>query len=346
MNLTVLSVGYPFAPVGPGAVGGAEQILSRLDRALVAKGHTSCVVAPSNSRVYGQLLPIRSIGRLVDDDLRQMVYAELRLLLQAAIEQCHPSVIHFHGLDFYHYLPSGPLPVLVTLHLPISFYPPEIFCLERKKTFLHCVSHSQHRTCPPCPGLLPPISNGVPIPPSNGTPKKRNFALCLSRVAPEKNIHVAMEAARIAGVDLQIAGQVFPYSSHQRYFEEEIQPRLSERCRFIGPVNDPDKWSLLASARCLLQPSLAAETSSLAAMEALASATPVIAFRSGALPDIVGDGRTGFLVDTVEEMAAAIGQIEHIDPEDCRRAARSRFALDHMLKDYFAVYHKLAGAKD
>jgi glycosyltransferase involved in cell wall biosynthesis len=346
MILTVLSVSYPFAPVAPGAVGGAEQILSRLDRALVANGHKSCVVAPSNSCVHGQLFPIRSFGRLIDDDVRQMIYAELRLLLQTAIEQCRPSVIHFHGLDFYHYLPASPLPVLVTLHLPISFYPLAIFRLERRNTFLHCVSHSQHRTCPPCHMLLPPIPNGVPIPQSKGVAQKRNYTLCLSRIAPEKNIHAAMEAARLAGVELRIGGQVFPYLTHKRYFEEQIQPRLSERCRFIGPVDDPEKWSLLAGALCLLQPSLAAETSSLVAMEALASATPVIAFRSGALPDIVEDRRTGFLVDSVEEMAAAIGQIGCLNPEDCRQAARSRFSLDCMLNDYFAVYRKLAGGED
>jgi glycosyltransferase involved in cell wall biosynthesis len=341
MSLTILSVGYPFAPVGPGAVGGAEQILSRLDRALIANGHKSCVLAPANSQVSGQLFPVRPVSTIIDDDLRRTIYAEVRSLLETAIEQCRPAVVHFHGLDFYNYLPACSPPCLVTLHLPISFYPPEIFSLERKRTFLHCVSISQHRTCPACSRLLAPIPNGVPLPPANGNSHVRTFALCLSRVAPEKNIHAAMEAARIAGVDLRIAGQVFPYASHERYFEEEVRPRLSDRCRFIGPVNEPDKWSLLAQARCLLQPSLAAETSSLVAMEALASATPVIAFRSGALPDIVEDKRTGFLIDTVEEMAAAINQLDYLDPEECRHAARTRFALNRMLDQYFAVYRKI-----
>ena len=342
MTLAILSVGYPFAPVGPGAVGGAEQILSRLDRALVAESYKSFVIASSDSRVFGQLFPVRSTSRLIDDDLRRVIYAEVRSLLEAAIEQCRPSVVHCHGLDFYHYLPADSVPLLITLHLPISFYPDEIFRLERKNTFLHCVSISQHRTCPPCTSLLPPIPNGVPLPRPERIAQNRSFALCLSRVAPEKNLHSAMEAARLAGVELQIAGQVFPYPSHKCYFEKEIQPRLSERCRFIGPVDEREKWSLLSQARCLLQPSLAAETSSLVAMEALASATPVIAFRSGALPEIVEDKRTGFLVDSVEEMAAAIARVDQLNPEDCREAARTRFALDHMLEGYFALYRKLA----
>ena len=347
MKLTILSVGYPFAPVGPGAVGGAEQILSRLDRALVAKGHRSCLIAPANSYTWGQLYAVRPVNTLIDDDLRRTIYAEVRSLLERAIAECRPSLIHLHGVDFYHYLPSGSIPTLVTLHLPISFYPPEIFCLHRQNIFLHCVSTSQDRTCPPFPRLLPPISNGVPTPPVNGSgEKEREFTLCLSRLAPEKNVHSAIEAARLAGVDLQIAGQVFPYSSHQRYFDEEIRPRLSNQCRFVGAVNEAAKWSLLARARCLLQPSLAAETSSLVAMEALASATPVIAFHSGALPDIVEDNRTGFLVDTVEEMALAINKVERLNREDCRNAAKARFGLDRMIEQYFAVYHSLTGIAD
>ena len=78
--------------------------------------------------------------------------------------------------------------------------------------------------------------------------------------------------------------------------------------------------------------------------DALASATPVIAFRSGALPDIVEHNWTGFLVDTVEEMAAAINRVKHLNPEDCRRAAKTRFALDRMIEQYFAVYRDLAAA--
>jgi glycosyltransferase involved in cell wall biosynthesis len=344
MKLTILSVGYPFAAAGPGAVGGAEQILSRLDRALVANGHKSCVIAPADSYTWGQLFPVRSVNALIDDELRHITYAEVRLLLETAIDECRPSVVHLHGVDFYHYLPSVPVPTLVTLHLPISFYPREIFCLEQKNIFLHCVSDSQDRTCPPFARLLPPIPNGVPLPPAKGIrQEERKFALCLSRVAPEKNVHSAIEAARLAGVDLQIAGRVFPYPSHQRYFDEEIQPRLSKRYRFLGPVDEPTKWSLLARARCLLQPSLAAETSSLVAMEALASATPVIAFRSGALPDIVTDNKTGFLVNTVEEMAAAINKVERLNPKDCRTAAKTQFGLDCMIQQYFAVYRYLVG---
>jgi glycosyltransferase involved in cell wall biosynthesis len=342
MQLAVLNVSYPFAPVGPGSVGGAEQIMSRLDRALVAQGHQSYVIAPSGSRIAGIHFPTPAIPSNITDQTRRTTYQEQRAVLKFAIERSRPALVHLHGVDFYEYLPEGHTPTLATLHLPISFYPSDIFQLGRPNTFLHCVSDSQHRTCPPCPNLLSPVANGVPIPASVPIRQKGNFALCLSRIAPEKNLHAAMDAARLAKVELQLAGQVFPYPAHQEYFQDQVRPRLSDQCRFIGPIDGPAKWRLLASARCLLQPSLAQETSSLVAMEALACGTPVVAFPSGALSEIVEHGRTGFLVRTVEEMADAILRIGALDPQTCIKSARTRFPLSRMLEQYFEKYRAIA----
>lgn len=99
---------------------------------------------------------------------------------------------------------------------------------------------------------------------------RRNFALCLGRICPEKGFEHALDAARLADIPLLIGGEVFPYPAHRRYFECLIQPRLGPRARFLGPVGWARKRRLLNAARCLLAPSLAAETSSLVAMEAIA----------------------------------------------------------------------------
>jgi len=166
--------------------------------------------------------------------------------------------------------------------------------------------------------------------------------MALGRICPEKGFHIALEAARRARVPLYIGGQVFPYEAHQRFFATELVPRLCSPHRFLGPVNRARKQRLLAAARCLLVPSLVPETSSLVAMEALSCGTPVIAFRKGALSEIVEDGKTGFLVEHEKEMAEAIHATTSLDPRLCREIARRRFSVARMTEQYLALYHKLA----
>jgi glycosyltransferase involved in cell wall biosynthesis len=131
-------------------------------------------------------------------------------------------------------------------------------------------------------------------------PRKSCFALILGRVCREKGFDDALEASRRADIPLLLAGAVFPYADHQAFFRDHIAPRLDRRRRWIGAVAGRSKQRLLAKARCLLVPSKVPETSSLVAMEALAAGTPVVAYRTGALPEIVEDGRTGLLVETVD----------------------------------------------
>jgi glycosyltransferase involved in cell wall biosynthesis len=120
-------------------------------------------------------------------------------------------------------------------------------------------------------------------------------------------------------------------------------PRLDGLRRFIGPVGLARKRRLLSAAPCLLVPSLAPETSSLVAMEALACGTPVVAFLSGALPDIIEPGKTGFLVRDEQEMADGVAAADSLDPDVCRQTAQQRFALEHMAQRYLAVYSQLTG---
>jgi CelD/BcsL family acetyltransferase involved in cellulose biosynthesis len=228
--------------------------------------------------------------------------------------------------------------------LPPSWYPPEALRPARPQTWLHCVSRAQHEACPANPSLLEPIENGVPVAALVARHAKRNFALILGRICPEKGIHLAIEAAKQADVGLLIAGQVFGYEAHGRYFAEEVAPRLDRARRFIGPIGFARKRRLLTAARCLLVPSTVPETSSLVAREALACGTPVVAFPSGALLETVEHGRTGFVVESVAEMASAIEGAPSIDPTECRRVACERFSIERMIERYLAVYHQLAGA--
>jgi glycosyltransferase involved in cell wall biosynthesis len=340
-RLTILSVAFPFAPVRLDAVGGAEQVLAQLDAALVGAGHRSVVVACAGSSPAGALLATPGAAGSITDAVRHRAYAAHRRAIERALSRWPVDVIHMHGLDFHAYLPPHGPPVLVTLHLPPEWYPPEVFHPE-PGTFLHCVSASQRAHCPAGVRLLPDVPNGVALDACDACHAKRRFAMALGRICPEKGFHLALDAARRAGVPLLLAGQTFPYEAHETYFAREIAPRLDRSRRFIGPIGPARKRRLLSAARCLLVPSLAPETSSLVAMEALACGTPVIAFTAGALPEIVEHGRTGFIVADEQEMAEAIHAAARIDPEVCRRAARERFALEHTIERYFGLYRDLA----
>jgi glycosyltransferase involved in cell wall biosynthesis len=336
----ILSVAFPFAPVSEDPVGGAEQVLSRIERAIVAAGHRSLVIAQRGSSVAGELLPVDVVKGDVTDAARSRVHAQVRERIAEAVHKARPDLIHFHGIDFASYLPAAGPPCLISLHLPLGWYDPAVLRPKRRNTWLVPVSQSQARLAPPGVQLLRPIENGVPIPES--LEPKAEFTLTLGRICEEKGTHEAVDAAHAAGARLLVAGEVFPYPEHRRYWRDMVRPRLDRARRWIGRIAGKHKQKLLGRAKCVLIPSRAPETSSLVAMEALAAGTPVIAYASGALPDIVEHGRTGFIVRDSGEMAWAIKAVNDLDPRACHAAARERFPLERMTNAYLAQYEKLA----
>jgi glycosyltransferase involved in cell wall biosynthesis len=346
MLLTVLSVAFPFAPVGSDAVGGAEQILGSIDRALVSAGHSSLVVACEGSQTAGELF---SFPLPEDETFSNEHRAEYATRVQGAIDRAlaahRVDLVHFHGLDADAYSVPGDIPALITLHLPVAWYRPALWTRFGEQAEFCCVSESQRRTLPAQRSRCTVIENGVPLPAIESA-RKGDFALVLGRVCPEKNAHEAFDAGTRAGVRVLLGGDVFPYAAHQQYFRKQIEPRLhgapgGPEHAFLGRLPEHHKYALLSRAKCLLHPTLAPETSSLAAMEALAAGTPVIAYPSGALPEIVDDGVTGFLVDGVEEMAEALQQVRWLSPAACRQAAERRFSVERMIGRYLDLYAHL-----
>ena len=343
MPITVLSIGYPFAPVAENTAGGAEQILAILDEGLVSDGHHSIVIAPEGSRCRGTLIPTSFPDGQLDGDARSRVYQEYRSVLQSVLAQNEVDVIHMHGVDFLDYLPPAGVPVVVTLHLPLNWYPARAFSLMRPNTHLVCVSESQRKKNPAASDCRV-IRNGIHVEHYHPGREKGNYVVALGRICPEKGFDVAFDAASEAGIPLVLAGQVFAYPTHEQYFEAMIRPRMTGEHRFIGPVGGQRKNELLAGARCLLVPSLVDETSSLVAMEALACGTPVVAFRRGALPEIVEDGRTGFLVETPAQMARAIRHAGQLSSGLCRERAEQNSSAERMIREYLSLYENLTVA--
>jgi glycosyltransferase involved in cell wall biosynthesis len=344
VRLTLLSIAYPLAPVGANQVGGAEQILTALDRALVNAGHTSIVIAADGSETAGSLIALPRTPVAIDDPAIRMAHEFCRTAVCETLARHRIDVVHMHGVDFYAYLPPPGPPVLATLHMPTSWYPAHALRPQRPATWLNCVSRSQHQTYAGSPYLLSPIANGVAVHATALPGRKRDFALVLARICPEKGIHIALDAAKRANVPLVLAGQVFPYREHQDYFERMVRPRLDDARRYIGPVGLEGKRHLLADARCLVVASLVPETSSLVALEALAAGTPVVAFSKGALPEVIDHGRTGYLAADEQGLAQGIRAAGNIDSELCRAVARKRFPESRMIQSYFAVYRALAAS--
>jgi glycosyltransferase involved in cell wall biosynthesis/CelD/BcsL family acetyltransferase involved in cellulose biosynthesis len=313
-------------------------MVALLHDALVREGHRSIVLGD----LRGPGRRPRSVERSLDADLD--AEDTHRAAIARVLDGTRVDVVHMHGVDFVDLLPAEGT-VLATLHGSPSAYPPEAFTLGRPDTHLHCISASQRRACPPGARLLDDIPYGIAVERYGPAAQRDDFAVSIGRMCPEKGFHLALDAARLAGMPLLLAGVVQRRAVHRAYFLHHIAPRLDPTRRFLGAIDFDKKCSVLSRARCLLVPSLAPETSSIVAMEALASGTPVIAFPAGALAEIVEPGRTGFLVESVEEMADAMRRVDEIDRDACRQAAVERFSAGRTARRYLDRYQAIAPSR-
>lgn len=329
---------YPLLPAGPDSGGGAEQILHLLERELVRRGYRSLVIAAKGSQVSGELIETRAFDGEMTEEVRKAAQLDHFRAIESALERFPIDLIHFHGLDFYRYVPANRVLKLATLHLPPAWYPECVF--ELADVQLTCVSETQASETP---GKKKPhiVLNGIDTGEYRASQGERKHLLWLGRICPEKGVHIALEVAHFLDLPMVIAGPVHPFCDHEIYFRERVQPLLDAKRRYVGPVGHEQKKALLGETKCLLIPSLVAETSSLTAMEAISSGRPVIAFRSGALPEVVDDGVTGFIVDSQHEMAEAVKRVNEISDATCRERARTRFDAERMVDDYVRLYESL-----
>ena len=337
--LTVLSVAYPLMTVGKGQAGGAEEILRLIDAHLTGSGNRSIVIAGAGSQVEGELVSTPAMRAELADDERVHARQEQLRTIESVLATRHVDLLQFNGLDFLDYRPRhSPVPELATLHLPISWYPPDLF--EQENVTFNFVSESQARSAPVrCE--VPVIANGVDLEQLFVSPEKGNYLLWLGRICPEKGPHIALRVAHQLKRPLVLAGPLHSFAAHRDFYTEEVAPHLDSARTYIGPVSGARKSRLLSEAACLLVPSLAEETSSLVAMEAIASGTPVVAFGSGALPEVVDQEVTGYIVHSEEEMSSAINFAERLSPAECRAVAEKRFSGEKMSQQYLELYRTL-----
>lgn len=345
-RLSILYVSYPLLTVTPESAGGAEQMLLTLEREMAAPGHRTAVAAADGSEVHGRVLatgPPADGPDQYDQREREHNAAILDYLRQ------HPSefdLIHDKSGSFFRQAADCPVPVLATLHLPRSLYREEFFC-DVGAPYFNCVSQSQAKSFADLPNFLGVIPNGIAVEDFPFTSSKHNYLLWLGRICEEKGPHLAIQAAQSAQLPLVLAGQVYPFRYHQDFYAGKVRPYLDGKVRFVDTPTLQQKLELLGHARALLLTSTAEETSSLVAMEAMACGTPVVAFRRGAFPEVVADGETGFVVESLEEMAQALGQVDRISPEACRARVERHFNASRMAQDYQELYRRvLMSAKE
>ena len=346
MSLRVLYVAYPMLPVTQSVPGGAEQALWTLEREMSERGHVTTVAACGGSQVAGRLVATGAAP--IELDVFEQRKAEHEDAVIAEITRARHAgepydIVHDESGSLWQRAREIKEPVLATLHLPKTFYWRRAFEAVSSNMYFNCVSDSQLASFSDAPHMLGVIANGVRVSDFPAPVAERNeYLVWVGRICEEKGPQVAIEVARLAGVPLVIAGDVYRFSYHQNFFEREIWPRLDgSHIRRVQTPGFAEKVKLLSRARALLVTSLVAETSSLVAMEAMACGTPVVAFRRGALPEVVEDRVTGFLVDTPEEMVSALASTSTIDARSCRAHVERKFFAARMADDYESMYRRI-----
>jgi glycosyltransferase involved in cell wall biosynthesis len=341
-RLRIAQVAPLYERVPPLLYGGTERVVAHLTDELVRRGHDVTVFASGDSETKAKLVaPVPRALRLdphITDHLSPHVI-ELAQVFERADEF---DVIHCH-VDYLAF-PFGRFvrtPTLHTLHgrLDLPHLPP-VFRHFRDVPIVS-ISDAQ-RT--PLQGLdlawAGTVYHGLPIDKYSYSPRGGRYLAFLGRVSREKRVDLAIEAAKRAGVPLKIAAKIDP--ADRDYFQYEIRPLLSDPLvEFMGELGDEDKGRFLGSALALMFPIDWPEPFGLVMIESLACGTPVIARACGSVPEIMVPGRTGFVVDTLDELVDAVKRIDIIDPAACRRHVEERFTAERMADDYEVIYRRL-----
>ena len=336
--MRIALVAAPWLPVPPPAYGGSEGVIDRLATGFVEAGHDVLLVTTGDSTC--PVPRASSRARSAPEQIGQSV-VELHHLIHAYEQVADFDIVHDHTV-------LGPLyaqgrcrgQVVTTNHGPFTKEINDIYAQAMGSTALIAISHDQaNRSAVPVSAV---IHHGVrpedfPVGAGDG-----DHLLFLGRFSPDKGAREAALAAHEAGVDLVIAAKMRE-PEEVEYFHDQVVPLLDNSVRYVGEIGMQRKLELLGSARALLNPIRWPEPFGLVMIEALACGTPVLTLRSGAAPEIVDHGVTGFVCDSDSELASAIAQIGELDRAACRRAVETRFSAARMVSDHLTLYEQLLG---
>ncbi|CAL1240057.1 glycosyltransferase family 4 protein [Candidatus Methylocalor cossyra] len=338
--MKIAQVSPLYESVPPRLYGGTERIVHYLTEELVADGHDVTLFASGDSSTRARLEAIvpkalRLDGRVVD------ALAPHILMFDRVMGMADQfDVIHFHTdyLQFptFRYCQT---PHLTTFHGRLDLHDLQPLFEAFQDFPVVSISDFQRRPVRQA-NWLGTVHHGLPEHLYTFREKPGNYLVFLGRISPEKRPDRAIEIAMRVGMPLKIAAKVDKVD--RDYFEDRIKPLLNHPLvEFIGEVNEQEKNELLGHAWALLFPIDWPEPFGLVMIEALACGTPVVAFGQGSVPEVLDDGVTGFIVDSVEAAVAAVAAVERIDRARCRRVFESRFSARRMARDYVELYTRL-----
>jgi glycosyltransferase involved in cell wall biosynthesis len=326
----------------PQRYGGTERVVSYLTEELVRLGHEVTLFASGDSNTRAKLVPgcPRALWR--DPRVRETLPLHVRLIEMVFADVSRFDLIHFH-CDYVHLplLRRLPCPSLTTLHGRLDI--PEVRSLfeEYGEIPLASISDSQRR---PLPGAnwQGTVHHGLPRDLHAYYDRSEGYLAFLGRISPEKRLDRAIEIARRCGRRLKIAAKL--YADEADYYRQTIEPLLVESrdfVDFIGEVGGHEKDEFLRKADALLFPIDWPEPFGLVMIEALACGTPVIAWGEGSVPEIIEDGVSGFVVDSINDAVSAVSRMQWLDRQNCRNAFESRFEAARMAEKYVTIYRRL-----
>jgi len=325
-------------PIPPYNYGGTELIVSWLTEELVRKGHQVTLFASGDSKTSARLIPIwpKSLWRAH----LSVPHAVFGLMYKKIFEmQNEFDIIHDH-CEFYTAPYSSFLkpPIVSTIHHPMY---EEMVVLFKKFPNINyvAISKSQRKSAPGV-NFVRTIYHGLPIEKYSFNDSPQDYLLWLSKLTPPKGPAEAIEVAKKAGEKLILSGNLL--KEYGDYFEYRLKPLIDgKQIQFVGAADFAKKIELFKNAKAFLYPIKRVEPFGLVVIEAMACGTPVIAYKEGAMSELIKNGETGFLVSNQEEMVEAIKKVHLIDRRKCRESVEKNFPLRRMVNRYERLYKKI-----
>lgn len=331
-----------YEAVPPRLYGGAERVVAHLTDALVDLGHDVTLFASVDAETRARLIPVRDQAIRLDPAPFKSDLAAHLLMLSEVLKRAEDfDVIHFHT-DMIHFPMFERFAdrTLTTLHGRLDMK--DIGGVYERWPQFGLVSISDDRRRPlPFANWKATVHHGMPSDLYAFAPKSSGYLAFLGRISPEKRPDRAIEIATKLNKPLKIAAKVD--AADKVYWETAIRPMIEGNplVEFVGEIGDHQKSAFLGGAEALLFPIDWPEPFGLVMIEAMASGTPVVAFRCGSTSEVIEDGETGFLVDTLDEAVAAAGRAHLLDRAAIRARFDLRFSATAMARRYLDVYGDL-----